>query len=639
MAGKERFSRSVASPPWLVPHGLVGRPWEYPFAAGCLAVLILIYVAQLATPSAVVITTLGLLPVLAAVWLLSTVAAAAVSVVAIGLLVFDGATGTLLPVTATAEASVYAALAIVLRLYARRLVRLLSGSGRAAKPGSPMALGLESLARLVDSSVDGMAAIDERGQILYINDAVSQILATSKDSMLGSDFLRYVVPDQQQDIGAYFARTALHSPGRLTVRALRSDGAVRELEVSHTLISIRDRPVVAAIFRDVTETNRLQRTATALAQTASNMAVTQPIERMLDAVAKSAAEATDAVAAGVFLLEGERSLRTAATCGLPAGYIEAMEAAAQAGGERPALEAIRRRTDVVDEDLPAKILNDGRFSAAHAVIREVSWKFVITIPMVTGNRPIGALSVYFPPGRRPTEPTVTFLHAIAGLAASATESFRLVSAVQDQAALEERQRLSRELHDSVSQALYGIVLGARSARNRLARSPGRVGEPLDYILNLAEAAFADMRSLILELRPESFEREGLVDALSKRADAVMARYGIEVTKDLPEEPAIPFDAKQAIYRTAQEALRNVVKHSQAKHVSLQLRVNGDVVTMEIRDDGTGFDPSGSFPGHLGLQSMRERTEERGGELQIESVPGRGTRVGVQIPLSSARIPA
>jgi signal transduction histidine kinase len=191
----------------------------------------------------------------------------------------------------------------------------------------------------------------------------------------------------------------------------------------------------------------------------------------------------------------------------------------------------------------------------------------------------------------------------------------------------------------VSQALYGIVLGARSARSRLAQSPDRVGEPLDYILNLAEAAFADMRSLILELRPESFEREGLVGALSKRADAVMARYGIEVTKDLPEEPAIPFEAKQAIYSTAQEALRNVVKHSQAKHVSLQLRVNREVVTMEIRDDGTGFDPSGSFPGHLGLQSMRERTEECGGDLQIESVPGKGTRVGVQLPLSSARLPA
>jgi signal transduction histidine kinase len=208
----------------------------------------------------------------------------------------------------------------------------------------------------------------------------------------------------------------------------------------------------------------------------------------------------------------------------------------------------------------------------------------------------------------------------------------LVTLRQNQTAAEERQRLARELHDSVSQALYGIVLGARSASTRLTKSPERVREPLDYILNLADAALADMRSLIFELRPESLEQGGLVGALSKRADAVAARYGIQVEKRLPDEPAISLDSKQAIYRTAQEALHNVVKHANAKRVSLQLQVDGGAVRMEIHDDGKGFDPDASFPGHLGLQSMRERAAARGGDLHIESSPGSGTTVALEIPI-------
>lgn len=636
MTARERSPLSVTVPRWLVPFGLVGRPSEYPFAAGFTAVLILVFVAEVATPTAVEITTLGLLPVVAAVWLLSTPAAVAVAVIGVGLIALDGATGGLPAITTATEASIYAALAIAIRIYAAHLVALLHGSP-ATRRGSPTVLGLESLARLVESSIDGMAAIDENGQILYVNRAVGSILGLSQGSMLGVRFSRFVVGDQQQHLTSYFTDTALHRAGRLTVAVLRSDGAVRELEVAHTPISFDGRPVVAAILRDTTETNRLQRTATALVQTASSMAVTQPIERMLEALAQSVVEATGALAAGVFLLEGERSLRTAGTCGLPSDYIEAMDAAAHLGARRPAIEAVQKQTDIVEENLPARILSDVRFAPAHSVVRDVRWRFVITTPMLMGGRPLGALSVYFLPGYRPSESTVTFLHAIAGLAASAAESVRLVGALQDQAALEERQRLSRELHDSVSQALYGIVLGVRSAQKRLARGPDQVREPLDYVLSLTEAALADMRSLILALRPESLEREGLVGALSKRAGAVRARYGIEVSEHLPEEPAIPPELKQAIYRTAQEALHNVVKHSKAKHISLHLKVDQDSVTMEVQDDGRGFNPTGPFPEHLGIETMRERTEAWGGALQIDSIPGEGACVRVQVPLPPVRV--
>ena len=596
------------------------------------ASLILIFVAELATPREVVVTTLGLVPIVAAAWLLSTPLAIGVVVLAVGLLGVAGGVGALVPFTAAAEAGAFALVAVAIRRYARRLVILLRGTPDEAKPGPSVVFGLESLAQVVDSSMDGVAALNQAGRIIYANSAAGGVLGVSLESIVGTDFLAYVLPEDRPRLRPYFADIALRRPGQLRARAMRPDGDVRELDVSHTLIEARGRPVVAVIFRDITETNRLRRAATALAQVATNMAVTQPIERMLEAVARSVVEATDAVAGGVFLLEGQRSLRTAGIWGLPAGYIDAMDAAAQAGARRPALEAITKQADVIDEDLPDRMLSDPAFAPAHSVLRDVPWKLVVTIPMIHGGRPLGALSAYFRSGQRPNEPTMTFLHAIAGLAASSAEIFRLVSASQHQVALEERQRLARELHDSVSQALYGIALGARSARNRLARDPQRAVEPLDYVLSLAEAALADMRSLILELQPEALEREGLVGALAKRAEAIKGRYDIDMRTDLPDEPPIPVGTKQDIYRIAQEALHNLVKHSRAKHASLRLRVDRDALTMEVADDGEGFDPSRSYPGHFGLPSMRERAESGGGELQIESRPGEGTTVRVRVPI-------
>jgi signal transduction histidine kinase len=199
---------------------------------------------------------------------------------------------------------------------------------------------------------------------------------------------------------------------------------------------------------------------------------------------------------------------------------------------------------------------------------------------------------------------------------------------------EERRRLARELHDSVSQALYGISLGAHTARTALDRDPSQLAEPLDYVLTLAEAALAEMRALIFELRPESLETEGLVLALTKQAAAIQARHNIVVSTDLSSEPELPVRVKQELYRIAQEALHNTVKHAHANKIDLRLEQTSEGVILEVRDDGVGFDTTASFPGHLGLHSMRERVENLSGTYEIESAPGTGTRIAVRIPVKS-----
>jgi signal transduction histidine kinase len=202
---------------------------------------------------------------------------------------------------------------------------------------------------------------------------------------------------------------------------------------------------------------------------------------------------------------------------------------------------------------------------------------------------------------------------------------------QELAALEERQRLARELHDSVSQILYGISLDVHTARTLLDRDPGLVTEQLDDVLALTKAGLAEMRALIFELRPESMATEGLVSALTKQAAAVQARHDVPVQPELCDEPDLPLKVKQELYRVAQEALQNTIKHARASQVNLRLGRTDGTIILEIRDNGVGFDPLGSFPGHLGLLSMRERLEKLGGVLSIESTPGQGTTVHAQVP--------
>jgi PAS domain S-box-containing protein len=253
------------------------------------------------------------------------------------------------------------------------------------------------------------------------------------------------------------------------------------------------------------------------------------------------------------------------------------------------------------------------------------------VPLVLKGHSIGLLAIIHDEPGAYDERHVELASTIANHAAIAIENARLYERAQAAAALEERQRLARELHDSVSQALYGITLGSDAARTLLDRDPARVAGPLEYVRSLAESGLAEMRALIFELRPESLENEGLVAALEKQAAALRARHEIEVHTALCEEPDVPLWVKDALYRIVQEALHNIARHARAEDVGLLLEQDNEGILLEVRDDGIGFDPSRSFPGHLGLKSMRERAERLGGTLEVESRPGKGTRILVRIP--------
>ncbi len=253
------------------------------------------------------------------------------------------------------------------------------------------------------------------------------------------------------------------------------------------------------------------------------------------------------------------------------------------------------------------------------------------VPLMAKERAIGFLMLAHDQPHYYTRRHANLVGALANQAAVALENARLYEQGQKLAVLQERQRLARELHDSVAQALYSMALGARTARTLLDRDPGKAVEPLDYVLALAQAGQAEMRALIFELRPESLESEGVVMALQKQGEALQGRYGLQVVMELGEEPVLPLIVKEALYRIAQEALQNSVKHANATVVELRLRELATEMMLEVIDNGVGFHPEQSFPGHMGLQSMRERVTDLGGTLEITSGAGRGVQIRVVIP--------
>lgn len=210
----------------------------------------------------------------------------------------------------------------------------------------------------------------------------------------------------------------------------------------------------------------------------------------------------------------------------------------------------------------------------------------------------------------------------------------MLTEAQTRAALEERQRLARELHDSVTQSLYSLTLLAEAGRRTaVAGDLEKVSGFIARLGETAQQALKEMRLLVFELRPLALETEGLVDALQHRLDAVEKRGGVHAQLRTVNLPDLPAAVEHSLYRIAQEALNNALKHSGATAVTVTLNAEANRVELEIADNGRGFEVTAAGGGGLGLVSLRERAEALGGQVFITAQPGEGTRVRVSVPLS------
>lgn len=257
----------------------------------------------------------------------------------------------------------------------------------------------------------------------------------------------------------------------------------------------------------------------------------------------------------------------------------------------------------------------------------------LVIPLRLGSQVIGTLDVHNRQLGAFTEEDVVAVQSLGDQLAVAIENAHLYDQSRELAVLEERTRLARDLHDSVTQSLYSLVLLTEGWRRLLsANSETQIEDHLGRIGDIAQQALREMRLLIHELRPPMLEQEGLVGAVRKRLDAVEKRGGIEARVVMDDLVELPASLEEGLYWIIQEALNNAIKHAAAKKEMVRICVEEGMLVLEITDDGQGFDPEAArHKSGMGLVSMDERARQMGGTLTIKSVLGQGTTVTVRVP--------
>jgi signal transduction histidine kinase len=203
-----------------------------------------------------------------------------------------------------------------------------------------------------------------------------------------------------------------------------------------------------------------------------------------------------------------------------------------------------------------------------------------------------------------------------------------ITAEHEAAVLEERERLARELHDAVTQTLFTASVLAQTSPRLLETNPAVARHNLVQLDELIRGALAEMRTLLLELRPNELREKSLAQLFNLLAESTLARAGANVIVNADSNCSPPQDVAIALYRIAQESLNNVAKHAMANEVVVNLSCDTSSTLLSIKDDGRGFDPSTIPTGHLGVSIMRSRAQEIGASIRIDSKIGRGTQVSV-----------
>ena len=294
---------------------------------------------------------------------------------------------------------------------------------------------------------------------------------------------------------------------------------------------------------------------------------------------------------------------------------------------RPPEDLERRLTELKGQPatLPIGSLSD----ELQARLGPAGWRSAVQIPVNAKGTVFGALMLFT---RRELDSSPEQLSALAALGnqiGMAVDNARLYEHAEESAAAAERNRLARDLHDAVSQTLFSVSLIAEVLPRIYARDPGQGARQLAEMRQLTRGALAEMRTLLLELRPGALAEANLSDLLKQLGEAVTGRARIPVDVRTEDTGTLPTDVRVALYRIAQEALNNVAKHSGATTATVSLWSDdkpGGALHLEIRDDGTGFDPAAAGFAQFGLGIMKERAEAIGANLSINSVPGQGTTV-------------
>jgi signal transduction histidine kinase len=351
------------------------------------------------------------------------------------------------------------------------------------------------------------------------------------------------------------------------------------------------------------------------------------VEQVLQQLVHSARELVDARYAALGIPDGSGGFRSFIVSGMSDELIAALGPLPRTHGMLGAM--LESAEPFRTED----IHNDPRFRGWWPA-RHPDMHSFLGVPIVAAEEVIGAF--YLTEKRTAAsfeDRDQALIELLAAHAAIAITNARLNERSRELSILSERNRLALELHDAVSQKLFSLVLSAEAASTLLDQDPDLARSQLARLGELSREALAELRSLILGLRPPELERDGLPGALRKEIEMLERIHGVKVDFEADSAASATTDRDLDVLRIAHEAINNALRHSDASKITVRLRHLDGRLRLEVADDGSGFDPGRAElrSRHLGLTSMEERARELSGQLEIRSAPGAGTTVWLEVP--------
>jgi signal transduction histidine kinase len=496
-------------------------------------------------------------------------------------------------------------------------------------------------AEVVAHAPEGLAVLDADGRFAEANPAAVRLCGLAPGGVPGAPS---PFPPPRDE--------PTRRSGELTVEWEPSPGVRREF--SYLLQEIPGRSRWVVTFRDVTADRLRQRRLAAIAKAASSVASKRSLVGTLEALAQEVVR-TDSLA-GVQILTvnsaGDRlHVMGAAGFGREADFFEKLLECRARGARLMMLEALDRREPVVMPDRYDIDMNDPAWEPLWDNLRHPRWDWFASVPLLARGEPVGILNAFFAPGQTVGETELEFLVAMAEQAAMAVDQASLLDRERDVARREERQKLARDLHDSVVQQVFSMMMQAKSlgvlVRRGLPPAPETVARVADDLSSTAEDVLGDLRGMVVELRPVTTADQTLAQALRSLLETTAARAGLRTELDVDDAgdalAGLDADLVEDVYRVVAEAVHNCVKHAAAATLRVRLAVAEQGprrrLVAEVTDDGRGphaGDPgSGVASSGFGMTAMSERAARWGGAVRVQEGPAGGTAVRLEVPVPSA----